>query len=315
VLAADHRFFAKANGSIHSNSQIKWLRADAKEPNEQHLAELSNELTGCAETARRQQNIPRMQTRENFGRRETGWIDRARQRAGDFVRTVSPSKFAAEEEVSLVSQDEDWTEIEPELRPPRIDNPATRYGVWWHDFAQRIPWLKVPSSWDEVFALHHPRSPDRARASREWRLLRERVHALPDFGSGWTNRTPVIRAELPFFWKMPDDRSLEGVVDLAFFDPEAGEWLIIDWKTNRIARDKIELLRAQYRPQLAAYCQAVKETTGHEVRAALYSTATGEFVRYEPQEMVAEWERLERLPSEKLSAELSNQLTTVKTRI
>jgi hypothetical protein len=31
--------------------------------------------------------------------------------------------------------------------------------------------------------------------------------------------------------------------------------------------------------------------------------------------MVAEWERLERLPSEKLCAELSNQLTTVKTRI
>jgi hypothetical protein len=79
--------------------------------------------------------------------------------------------------------------------------------------------------------------------------LRAQVSALPDFVAGWTNRTPVVRAEMPFFWKMRDDRCLEGVIDLALFDPATSEWLIIDWKTNRISRDKIDvLLRLDVKP-------------------------------------------------------------------
>ena len=87
----------------------------------------------------------------------------------------------------------------------------------------------------------------------------------------------------------------------------AREWLIVDWKTNRIARDKLDILRAKYRPQLAAYCQVVKETIGHQVHAAVYSTANGGFVRYEPHEIATEWTRLANLPPEKLFAELCQQ--------
>src|SRR5262249_4491718 len=43
VLTADPHFFVKANGSIHSHSQMKWLQADASEPNEQHFAALPGE--------------------------------------------------------------------------------------------------------------------------------------------------------------------------------------------------------------------------------------------------------------------------------
>jgi ATP-dependent exoDNAse (exonuclease V) beta subunit len=305
VLAVDREFFKKSSGSIHSNSLMKWLGADIREPNERHLAALPAEPTVCPETAHLQQMIPRDETRENFGSRETGWIDRARQSAGRFVRTVSPSKFAAEEGVGPIVSDDAWIEMEPELRPPRIGNPATRYGVWWHDFVQRVPWLSDVTIWDQVFAAHHANSPDLARSGREWRLLRERVAGLADFAPGWANRTPVVRVELPFFWKMRDDRCLEGVIDLAFFDPKESEWLIVDWKTNRVAPDKIDTLRTVYRSQLAAYCRAVEETTGHNVSAAIYSTATGEFVRYEPQELTDEWRRLEQLPAAKLFAELS----------
>ena len=152
---------------------------------------------------------------------------------------------------------------------------------------QQIPWLREAAAWEEVFAAHHANSPDMARAAREWRLLRGRVAQISDFAPGWTNRTPVVRAEMPFFWKMRKDRCLEGIIDLAFFDPIARQWLIVDWKTNRIAGDKLEKLREKYLPQLAAYCQVVKETIGHEARAAIYSTATGEFVRYDPQKIVA----------------------------
>jgi ATP-dependent exoDNAse (exonuclease V) beta subunit len=306
VFAVDREFFKKLNGAIHSNSEIKWLRGEVGEPNEQYLTALPVELSRCAQTALRQQMILRAETRETFARREIGWIDRARQSAAQFVRTASPSKFAVEEEVGPASDDDAWIEVEPELRPPRIDNPATRYGVWWHDFAQRVPWLKGVTAWDEVFSAHHASSPDMARSVREWQLSRERLKELEDFAAGWKSQSPVVRTEMPFFWKMRDDRCLEGVVDLALFDPAASQWLIVDWKTNRISRDKIDVLRAQYLPQLAAYCQAVRQTTGHEVRAALYSTANGEFVRYDPEEMAAEWERLEKLPLEELFSELGD---------
>ncbi|MEO6969922.1 MAG: UvrD-helicase domain-containing protein [Chthoniobacterales bacterium] len=307
VLAVDRQFFPKAKGAIHSDSQIKWLRADAKEPNEKHLPALPTALQECRQTAHQQKVTPRTETRENFGRRDTGWIDQARQQAARFIRTVIPSKLATEEETSATDHDEAWIEIEPELRPARIDNPATRYGVWWHDFVQRVPWLNEPAAWDEVFAVHHATSPDMARSAREWQLLRERVSGLSDFATGWTNRTPVVRAEMPFFWKMRGDRSLEGIIDLALFDSSTGEWLILDWKTNRVARDEIETLRVNYRAQLAAYVQVVQETTGQKARAAIYSTATGEFVRYEPQEMTDEWNRLEQLPPETRFAELTER--------
>ena len=307
VLAIDREFFKKSNGSIHSDSQIKWLRADAGEPNEKYLTAQSVVLTSCAQTARRQQMVPRAQTRENFGRHDIGWIDRARQNASRFVHTVIPSKLASEEEVGSAGVDDVLIEIEPELRPPRIDNPATRYGVWWHDFVQRVPWQKDATAWDEVFETHHASSPNMARSGREWRLLRDRITGPSDFASGRMDRTPVVRTEMPFFWKMHDHRCLEGIIDLAFFDPAKNEWLIVDWKTNRVASDKIDLLRAKYRPQLAAYRQVVKEITGHEVSAALYSTANGEFVHYEPEEMAAEWERLERLSPETLFGEFNDQ--------
>ena len=127
VLAFDRQFFPTSKGQITTDSQIKWLRADAGESNYEAFAALAPETCPCAETSARQQMIPRTETRENFGRRETGWIDRARQSASHFVRTISPSKFAAKEEVSPVSDDDAWIEVEPELRPLRIDNPATRY--------------------------------------------------------------------------------------------------------------------------------------------------------------------------------------------
>ena len=306
VLAFDRQFFPNSKGQISTDSQIKWLRADTGESSHQSFASLSTEISECTETATRQRMIQPVEIHERLGSRETGWIDKARQSAARFVRTVSPSKFTAENEPSPVASDDVWIEIEPELRPPRIDNPATRYGVWWHEFVQRIPWLMDAATWDEVFEANHASSPEMARSAREWRLLRERISGLSDFASGWENRAPVVRAEMPFFWKMADDRCLEGIIDLAFFDPVAGEWLIVDWKTNRVARDKIETLRTKYRPQLAAYCKVIGERTGHEVTAAIYSTANAELVRYEPDELTREWARLQSLPADKLFAELSN---------
>jgi len=111
---------------------------------------------------------------------------------------------------------------------------------------------------------------------------------------------------MPFFWKMSDDRCLEGIVDLAFYDPATGGWLIIDWKTNRVAHDKIDMLRGKYRAQLAAYSKVIGEMTGGKVTAAISSTANGKFIHYESEDLVNEWTRLQTLPADKFFAELKD---------
>ncbi|MEP7014801.1 MAG: UvrD-helicase domain-containing protein [Verrucomicrobiota bacterium] len=319
VLAFDRDFFLTAKGQFHSDTQIKWLRADANECNGNVVAALSSEARECVETSTRQEAVPVEQVYNNLERRETGWIDNARQCAARFIHTVSPSKFAPEEEGPPVESTDVWIEVEPELRPPRIENPATRYGVWWHDFVQQIPWSADASSWDEIFAAAHGNSPDMARSAREWKLLREKISNLSDFASHFANGgTSIVHTEMPFFWRMDGpssprrvfdrtgERCLEGIVDFALFEPEKKKWLILDWKTNRITPDKIDILRAQYRPQIAAYWKAVTEMTPNAsgVEVGIYFTSTGQFVVYDADELAGEWERLRNLPQSDVAAEI-----------
>jgi ATP-dependent exoDNAse (exonuclease V) beta subunit len=304
VLAFDRQFFLNSRKQVSTDSQIKWLRADTGESNSEGFAALPNEADDCIETAIHQKIAPRETFNESLGGRETGWIDSARQEAARFIRTVNPSKFSPEEEPTPIMSDDVWIEMEPELRPLRIDNPATRYGVWWHAFVQKIPWQEDASSWDAIFEAANSDSPDVARSAREWKLLRETISSISAFGL--VNGSVVVRPEMPFFWRMGEGTSLEGIVDLALFEPSTNRWLILDWKTNRVARDKIDALRLQYRPQLAAYAKVVGELAGGEVTAAIYSTANAELLRYAPEELANEWTRLKNLPAKELLSELDH---------
>ena len=96
---------------------------------------------------------------------------------------------------------------------------------------------------------------------------------------------------MPFFWRT-NGKSLEGILDLALFNQKANEVFILDWKTNRIAAEKIDVLRDLYRPQMAAYWQAISSLTNARVTAAIYSTATGRLVTYEADDLKTEWQRL-----------------------
>ena len=116
------------------------------------------------------------------------------------------------------------------------------------------------------------------------------------------------------FGEWIDQRCLEGIIDLALIRSVDGRWLILDWKTNRVAPDKIETLRAQYRPQLAAYRKVVNQMTGQEVAAAIYSTAQGQFLRYEAKELETEWTRLKALPAKELLQELDGLRGRLSTR-
>ncbi len=112
---------------------------------------------------------------------------------------------------------------------------------------------------------------------------------------------------MPFLWRLAESdrdggRCLEGVIDLALFNSTTGRCLIIDWKTDRVPPDSTETLHDRYLPQLSAYWKAVSEMTKMEVTAAIYSTAAGELVGYESDELADQWKKIEKLSPDDLAA-------------
>jgi ATP-dependent exoDNAse (exonuclease V) beta subunit len=300
VLAFDRQFFLNSRGQFHRNSQISLLRAGDGECNCHVVAALSKDARECTETRDRQRSAPLQHISEQFGARELGWIDDARRQAARFVHTISPSKFAQEQEIESGAIADAWIETEPELRPPRVGNPATRYGIWWHEFAQKIPWHSHRDVWQAAFEENLSDSPEPARSKREWKLLTKYASEHPGFFAA------NIFAEMPFFWRMDEQKCLEGLIDVALFQSDEKKWFVLDWKTNRVERDELESLRVQYRPQIAAYWKAVTEMTKRPVSAGIYSTATGELIVYSENHLAEEWERLRNLRLNDLGSEIAD---------
>jgi ATP-dependent exoDNAse (exonuclease V) beta subunit len=296
VLATDHALFARRDGKAHSDSLTKWFRADRGALNESRMARLEIEPVTDDQTRLFQLSKSAAEAESEFLFFPQGSLANARTRADEFSIRFLPSSFTEDKpEIERTGADV-RKEIEPEFRAATFPSAATRYGTWWHEFVQQISWRDEAASWDETFAATQADSPDMARSAREWKLLRERVSKLADFPVQFLDGKTIIRAEMPFFWKMDQRRCLEGFVDLALFEPGEKKWFILDWKTNRITRDKLDILRRQYLPQIAAYWKAVAEMTGAQVAAGIYSTSTGEFVVYDPDEPASEWERLRLSP-------------------
>jgi ATP-dependent exoDNAse (exonuclease V) beta subunit len=300
VLAFDREFFLNSRGQFHRNSQISLLRAAGSECNCEAVAALSSEARECTQTRDRQRSSARTQLSEQFRPHELGWIDDARRQAARFVQTITPSRFLQERQIKPEATADAWIEIEPELRPPRVGNPATRYGIWWHDFAQKIPWNSREEARQAAFEANLSHSPEPPRSKREWKLLTKYAAGHPGFFAG------NIFTEMPLFWRMDEQRCLEGLIDLALFEPEEKKWFVLDWKTNRVEQDELEKLRAEYRPQIAAYWKAVTEMTKRPVNAGIYSTATGKLIVYSENELAEEWERLRNLPLDDLGSGIAD---------
>ena len=287
VLAFDEKIFAKANGEVNPKSQMRWLQACVGEANAEHMAALPGELSACAATQTRQEEEAQTRASEDrvppFAALSPNEQENGRAQAAHFVQKRNPSELAAHFRVLSGVAVDVWNETDPELRPLLQESAAMRYGVWWHEFAQRLPWQS------ETFLLGN--SPDPARSEREWKMLRERLTIGGDLRKALRNSDAVLHPEFPFLWRLDESNCVEGIIDLALFNPREKKWLIIDWKTNRITPNESEALREQYRPQLAAYWKAVSEMTKLPVEAAIYSTTTGELLRYTPDELGEEWSR------------------------
>jgi ATP-dependent exoDNAse (exonuclease V) beta subunit len=300
VLAFDRQFFLNSRGQFHRNSQISLLRAGGSECNCEAVAALSSEARECTKTRDKQRAAPLEHISEQFGAHELGWIDDARCQAARFVHTINPSKFAQEQQVELEATEDAWIEVDPELRPPRLGNPATRYGIWWHEFAQEIPWHSQRDEWQAAFEANLSDSPEPARSKREWKLLTKYASEHPSLFAG------NIFAEMPFFLRLDEQKCLEGLIDVALFQLDEKKWFVLDWKTNRVERNELEKLRVGYRPQLAAYWKAVTEMTKQPVSAGIYSTATGELIAYSEDQLAEEWDRLRNLRLNDLESEVAD---------
>jgi ATP-dependent exoDNAse (exonuclease V) beta subunit len=230
-----------------------------------------------------------------FGPLNSTVIAQARERAADFIRKQNPSDY------------EEPPELAAESAPRRTatltlsgaDNPATLYGSWWHTLFQHFPWTGNPQQWQTAFAALQSSSPDPDRSGREWKLF-AKASPISALASFLARPAIATHTELPFLWRMSDRSCVEGVIDLLLVDPDANQCLLVDWKTNRVAPGDAEKLQQRYRPQIAAYCKAVREITKLEVRAGIFATALGKFLPYAAAELEAEWQRLQSLPPDRL---------------
>jgi ATP-dependent exoDNAse (exonuclease V) beta subunit len=317
MLAFDNELFAKTSGEIHSHSQSKWLKAHYNDVNQISFDGLAGEPTPCAETTEHHQGragekVDRIDIQLPGAR-----IDKsvAVQNASVFVRKLNPSGLSSEEPAALqeiryapsqLPRSASLLRRRSELNGRLAEaSPALRYGLWWHDFIQRLDWNENPHSWNRVFDQQKNISPNPTRSLREWKLLLAHLSEPGNFRRHFDRDKSIVHAEMPFFWKVDDNRCIEGVVDLAFFQQKNGRYLILDWKTDRVPPDNTETLQARYRPQLAAYWKAVSEIAKWEVEAAIYSTAAGALVRYKTAELACEWSRLEKLSPDQFGIELA----------
>jgi ATP-dependent exoDNAse (exonuclease V) beta subunit (contains helicase and exonuclease domains) len=307
VLALDEEIFARPNGEMQNGAQFKCLLGE-KQANRPYFDILGIEPTACLETARRkdQLDIGQAVITRPFPRMDRNELKLAKERAATFVRKFNPSGYG--EEIDRAPTNEIY---EPEslitVAYSKVDTPATLYGRWWHDFVQRISWHEQ-ASWKHTFDEHQVTSPAPKRSEAEWDLFLQSLKNDLDFSEILTRTKLIAYHEMPFLWRMDESRCLEGVIDLAFFDPGEKTWFILDWKTNRITPDRIDVLRRQHQPQIAAYWEAIMEMTGMSVEAGIYSTSTGRFVVYDPARLADEWERLRNLAHPEFAAEIREDL-------
>lgn len=307
VLAFDNELFAKASGEIHSHSQSKWLKADKNDVNAAAFARIGGEPGSCDKTTEYFRVRSRGRGRHEIDIQMPGAkIDKsvAAQKASVFVRKLNPSGLPSEKSAAL-----EEIRYAPS-QSPRSTSPALRYGLWWHDFIQRLEWNQDPGSWNLIFDKQKMISPDSARSLREWKLLLAHLSEPENFRRHFDPSKSIVHVEMPFFWKLDGTRCIEGVIDLAMFQRENGKCLILDWKTDRVPPDNAETLHARYVSQLAAYWKAVTEIAKIDVEAAIYSTAAGALIRYKADELARDWARLEKLPPERFDLEITASSTS-----
>jgi ATP-dependent helicase/nuclease subunit A len=220
-------------------------------------------------------------------------LKRAAKRASEFVRKLTPSALDSGVPADVRTRS-------------RLDSLATLYGRWWHKFFQRLDWKGGIDSAQTLFEKELPISPDAKAAVKDWNATRRNLFSNATIAPFVASDETLFHAEFPFSWRRNDRSVLEGLIDSVMINRKSGTCLLLDWKTNDVSPGDVEIFRETYRPQLAAYWKAVREITGLEVEAGLFSTALGQLLLYSAEELQMEWHRLEQLPPAQLEDEIQS---------
>src|SRR5262249_31351590 len=148
----DDVLFAKSKGEAHTHSQTKWLKADKGAANETAFTTVDTEPVSCALTAQDHKARSAKASPTIGGQVPAAKIDKpaAIKNASVFVRKLNPSSLAADE-IAVVEEARFVEDSPPVLRPT---SPALRYGLWWHDFVQRLQWNNGTKSRSKLFEEH-----------------------------------------------------------------------------------------------------------------------------------------------------------------
>ena len=106
-------------------------------------------------------------------------------------------------------------------------------------------------------------------------------------------RSPKCYPELPFIYKTPYGL-LKGQIDLVY-QKSPGHWVILDYKTNQIAKNQVEKAAEEYEFQLGLYSLVFGDLTGEiPAQGALYFMSPNEThsFNYTPAAIKAIRERL-----------------------
>ena len=293
VLVDDSEIFLRSNGALQPNAQLKHFGDNVAAI----MAGISTEAKICEVTTRAKSSEAKGETPPTLPALEKRERENAFKRAGAFVRIVNPSAYEPEVDLDQVETSMPGGIY---LRS-RVDNLATLHGRWWHRFFQEIRWRDGLTGADRLFQELRAHAPDRERAANEWERVREGWFAS-ETARRCTAAHAQTQVEFPLSWRISPNSALEGVIDFLLIEQDQERCLLIDWKTNNILLGDVPVLYARYLPQLAAYWKAVGEITRLEVTAGLFSTALGRLLLYEPADLAAEWERLEKLPPLQLEA-------------
>ncbi len=164
------------------------------------------------------------------------------------------------------------------MMPPEEKRGAWR-GTVMHRFLSLADLEKLRNAGDlgeTLKAMLEEMRVSRVFTDEEAEAVREE-NAARFFGSGIGQRmlrSPEVRREWGFNL-VRGDLLVQGVMDCAFL--EDGEWILLDYKTDRIEDE--EAFAETYRPQLAWYAEALEQLTGKKVRERwLYALSVGKAI-------------------------------------
>lgn len=201
---------------------------------------------------------------EDFDTVTAAQVQAAALQAADIPRRILPYQLGEAE----ARAERALTELEGERTAGA--EAARAYGIWWHETVEHLDWPGGMEMWRRQWEAALPACPDPERGQREGELLfhSELARRLAEPGL-------VLHREMPILWRRSEQLCVEGVIDLAAWDPEHRRWLVVDWKTNRVEASGHDHLRDLYAPQLRAYAEALREISGAPVEAGVQATATG----------------------------------------